>query len=109
MKKKKVSTKELIGYIIAGIIALFGLSLMITHTVGAYLPVLNSENAVVIAENNLMTALKIGLDFLGWGLIFLAIGVIIALIILLTVAKKVDLDVEKNQRRAQRLGQIREN
>lgn len=109
MKKKKVSTKELVGYIIAGVIALFGLSLMITHTVGVYLPVLNSENAIVIAENSVMTALKIGLDFLGWGIIFLAIGVIVALIILLTVAKKVDLDVEKNQRRAQRLGQIREN
>ena len=108
MKKKSISTKELIGYIIAGIIALFGLALMITHTVGVYLPVLNRENAIVIAENNLIASLKIGLDFLGWGLIFLAIGVIVALIILLTVAKKVDLDVEKNQRRAQRLGQIRE-
>ena len=106
MNKKKVSTKELVGYIIAGVIALFGLSLLITHTVGVYLPVRNSENAVIIAENNLMTSLKIGLDFLGWGLIFLAIGVIVALIILLTVAKKIDLEVEKNQRRAQRLGRM---
>lgn len=102
--KKKISTKELVGYIIAGVIALFGLSLVITHTVGAYLPVLNSDNAIIIAENKLISSLSIKLDFLGWGLIFMAIGVIIALIILLSVAKKVDLDVEKAQRRAQRLG-----
>lgn len=102
--KKKVSTKELVGYIIAGVIALFGLSLLITHTVGVYLPVLNSDNAVVTAENNLISSLGINLDFLGWGLIFMLVGVVVALIILLSVAKKVDLDVEKAQRRAQRLG-----
>ncbi len=104
MKKKKVSTKELVGYIISGVIALFGLSLMITHTVGVYLPVLHSENKIVIAENSLMNSLKLGVDFLGWGVIFLALGVAIALIILLNVAKKVDVEVEKAQRRAQRLG-----
>ncbi|MCH5172334.1 MAG: hypothetical protein J1F31_05865 [Erysipelotrichales bacterium] len=109
MEKKKISTKELVGYIIAGLIALFGLSLMITHTVGVYLPGRNSANAVIIAENKLMNSLKIGIDFLGWGTIFLAIGVVVALIILLTVAKKVDLDYEKKQRRAQRLGKTREN
>ena len=48
--------------------------------------------------------LKINLDFLGWGIIFMVIGVFIALMILLSVAKKVDYDVEKAQRRAQRLG-----
>lgn len=104
MKKKKVSTKELVGYIISGVIALFGVALMITHTVGVYLPVLNSNNAVVIAENAVKNALKINLDFLGWGIIFMVIGVFIALMILLSVAKKVDYDVEKAQRRAQRLG-----
>ncbi len=104
MKKKKVSTKELVGYIISGVIALFGVALMITHTVGVYLPVLNSNNAVVIAENAVINALKINLDFLGWGIIFMVIGVFIALMILLNVAKKVDYDVEKAQRRAQRLG-----
>lgn len=102
--KKKVSTKELVGYIISGVIALFGVALMITHTVGVYLPVLNSNNAVVIAENAVINALKINLDFLGWGIIFMVIGVFIALMILLNVAKKVDYDVEKAQRRAQRLG-----
>ncbi len=104
MKKKKVSTKELVGYIISGVIALFGVALMITHTVGVYLPVLNSNNAVVIAENAVINALKINLDFLGWGIIFMVIGVFISLMILLNVAKKVDYDVEKAQRRAQRLG-----
>ena len=104
MKKKKVSTKELVGYIISGVIVLFGVALMITHTVGVYLPVLNSNNAVVIAENAVINALKINLDFLGWGIIFMVIGVFIALMILLNVAKKVDYDVEKAQRRAQRLG-----
>ncbi len=107
MKNKKISPKELIGYIIAGLFALFGLSLMITHTVGVYMPGLNIENAIAVAEANLVTKLNIGLDFLGWGIVFLSIGVIIALIVLLTVAKKVDLEVEKNQRRAQRLGQLR--
>ena len=104
MKKKKDSTKELVGYIISGVIALFGVALMISHTVGVYLPVLNSNNAVVIAENAVKNALKIKLDFLGWGIIFMVIGVFIALMILLSVAKKVDYDVEKAQRRAQRLG-----
>lgn len=103
-KKKKISTKELVGYIIAGVIAAFGLALMITHTVGYYLPMLNSENPIVTAENNLITSLKINMDFLEWGIVFMALGVIIALIILLSVAKKVDLEVEKRQRRAQRLG-----
>ena len=104
MKKKKVSTKELVGYIISGVIALFGVSLMVTHTVGVYLPGLHSNNSIIKAESAVISALKINLDFLGWGIIFMVIGVFIALMILLTVAKKVDYDVEKAQRRAQRLG-----
>lgn len=104
MKNRKVSKKELVGYIISGVIALFGLALIITHTVGVYLPVLRNENVIIIAENNLMNSLKMGLSFLGWGVIFMFIGVLVALIILLSVAKKVDIDVERAQRRAQRLG-----
>ena len=75
MKKKKVSTKELVGYIISGVIALFGVALMITHTVGVYLPVLNSNNAVVIAENAVINALKINLDFLGWGIMCMSYSI----------------------------------
>lgn len=104
MKKRKVSIKELVGYIISGVIALFGLALMITHTVGAYSHGLNRENAVIIAEKKLALSLNINLDFLGWGIIFLVLGAFIALMILLSVAKKVDVEVEKEQRRKQRLG-----
>ena len=46
------------------------------------------------------------LDFFGWGMIILAIGVVAAVIVLLLFSNKVDRDYEKNVRRAQRLAQM---
>ena len=93
MKKKNVG--EIIGYIIAGIFTVGGLGLFITSIVGYYLP---EGNAI---ENDTLW----GLGFRGWGYVLLAIGLVIGLIVLLTYAKKADVDAERASKRAARLGE----
>lgn len=102
--KKKIKIREIVGYSIGGLIGAFGLGVMITGLVGTYLG-LSSKNPVRIAENDVIAWSKINLDFRAWGAIFILFGAIIAMFILLKHAKTHDLEVEKNARRAQRLGQ----
>lgn len=101
---KFVSAGEWTGYIVGGVIALWGLALMITNLVGKFLPGLYRDNAVKNAESAVMTWSKIPLDFLGWGTIFFVIGMLVVFIILMVRAKKYDVEAEKAARRAARMG-----
>lgn len=93
---KKISTKEFIWYAACGLVAAFGLICMIFGIIGYYLPATN--NFIRDFEKNLKV-----LDLRTWGIIFMAIGVIVALIVLLFNAKKADREIEKKTRREQRL------
>lgn len=102
--KDKFSTKELVGYIISGIIVMFGLVLVVLGIVERNMDVVPSKNFLYQADQNVQSALGIKLSFWEWGLIFMALGVIIAVIILCVCAKKADREVDRKLRRQARAG-----
>ncbi|HAV19413.1 MAG TPA: hypothetical protein DCX17_00115 [Firmicutes bacterium] len=104
MKKMKISGKELTWYIIASFFALSGIVLATLSVIGDYLAIPTSDNWIITAQTAVSDFLKIPLDWLAWGMIFLAIGLIIGVISLLYFAKKDIAEKEKAMRRAQRLG-----
>ena len=99
MKKevRKISGKELTWYIIAGVVALLGLTSLIFGIVGHHLSVSLDNNFIKQAEKVIV------LDFRTWGVIALAGAMVIALITLLVFAKISDRDIEKTIRRQQRI------
>lgn len=102
--KKKISTKELIWYIISAIIGVCGLGLLVTGIVGTYLPGLESENVISKAESSFASWLKVDISFKALGIILIAVAAIVAMIVLVYYAKKYDVEQERAQKRAQRLG-----
>lgn len=102
MKKAKVSRKEIVGYAISGVIALFGIVLIILGIVERHMDVVPSKNYLLNAEQKVMVALGAKIGFRNWGLIFLALGVIIAMIILCVAAKTADRENDRQLRRQQR-------
>ena len=100
--KDKFSKKELVGYIISGIIAMFGLVLVVLGIIERNMDVISSKNFLMQADQSVQTALNIKLSFWEWGLIFMALGVIIAVIILCVFAKKADREVDRKLRRQAR-------
>ena len=102
--KDKFGTKELVGYAISGVIAMFGLVLVVLGIVERNMNVVPSKNFLMQSDLKVQNALKINLSFWEWGLIFMALGVIIAVIILCIFAKKADREVDRKLRRQQRAG-----
>ena len=100
--KDKFSTKELVGYIISGVIATFGLVLVVLGIVERNMDVTQAKNFLYQADQKVQLALSVKLSFWEWGLIFMALGVIIAVIILCIFAKKADREVDRKLRRQQR-------
>ena len=100
MKKtnRKVSVFEIVWYTLTGLLAVWGLTYIVLGVVAR-----NSRADSAIAKASSGYAKAMGLDFYGWGLILLAIGVVLMVIVLLANAKKADREVEKQQRRAARL------
>lgn len=92
---KKISTKEFIWYAACGLVIVFGIICMVFGIIGYHMPV--SNNFIKDFEA------KIPLDLRIWGIIFMAVGVVVAVIALVVNAKKADREVEKKNRRAQRL------
>lgn len=105
-KEEKIDTitkKELAWYGISGIIIAFGLVLIILNLVGTYTNSNSSTNPIKVAESNFISSIGVHISFLGWGLIFLALGVIILISTLAYNAKKSDKVIEQQIRRQQRL------
>lgn len=102
MKKAIVSRKEIVGYAISGVIALFGIVLIILGIVERHMDVVPSKNYLLNAEQKVMVALGVKIGFRNWGLIFLALGVVIAMIILCVAAKTADRENDRQLRRQQR-------
>lgn len=97
-KKMKISVGELIGYIISGILALGGLTLAVLGIVARNLSDVN--NALRQADDKLIDTIKFGFQPLGAMILFL--GAVLAVIILVVVGKRVDVEDERQARRAQR-------
>jgi len=100
--KDKFSKKEIVGYCISGIVAIFGLVLVVLGIVERNMDVTSSKNYLYQADQKVQTALSIKLSFWEWGLIFMAVGVIVAVIILCVFAKKADREVDRKLRRQAR-------
>jgi hypothetical protein len=94
---KKVTTKEFLWYLGAGLLAFLGLVAIVFGIVGYHMTGPTGSNFVVAFEDKI----KIELRYIG--LIFIAAGVVLAVVALLFNAKKADREVEKKIRREQRL------
>ena len=103
-KARKLKPVELVIYIISGLFILWGLTYIVLGLVAQNLPITSEDNQFIAANNGF--AKTFGLDWLGWGLIILAIAAVGAVIVLLSLAGKSDREYEKNTRRAQRLAQL---
>lgn len=102
--KKKLAKGELAFYVIASVITGLGVTLAAFGIVGDLLDVTTAHNWILTAENAVIKWSKIAFDWQIWGTIFIAVGVLVAVIDLLYYAKKDDFENEKALRRAQRLG-----
>ena len=85
---------------------IWGLTYIVLGLVAENLPVSSEDKGLVKANGDF--ASTFGLDFLGWGLIILAIAAVAAVVVLLLYSNKVDTDYEKTVRRARRLAQLEE-
>ncbi len=102
-KTKKLSIKEIVWYIIAGIFGLAGLVFLVVGIVGEHLPVLSSENGILLSEAAWLTSWS-PLGYRYWGIILVLAASLLAVICLTLFAREGDRDVERALRRAQRLG-----
>ena len=94
---KKVTTKEFIWYAAAGILAFIGVVAIVFGIIGYHMSASAAYNFVQSFEEKI----KIELRFVG--LIFIAAGLVLAVIALLFNAKKADREIEKKIRREQRI------
>ena len=101
-KNRRISWKEWTFYAIAIVIALFGLSLMITGIVGDNLGVSLENNPIKAAEKDFI-ATGFAMNFRNLGLVIIALGALVAIITLMVNAKKSDREHEKQLRRQERL------
>lgn len=101
-KKLTLTKKEIVFYAIAAFLATVGLVFLVFGIVGTYLPVLASDNWILVSENAWLTNWS-HMGYRYWGLILIGVGAIIAIICLTYFAKAGDRDEERALRRAQRL------
>ncbi|MCR5078801.1 MAG: hypothetical protein K6B65_02615 [Bacilli bacterium] len=101
-KVRKLSSKELAWYIVAGILTFVGLIFVVFAVVGDFLPVLASENWVYVSEAAWLTNWS-PMGYRYWGLTLVGVGVVIAAAALNFFAREGDKDEERALRRAQRL------
>lgn len=97
-KKRILSAGELVGYILSGLIALAGVTLSVLGMIGANLA--NLENPLRQASESFQEVMKLG--FQPFGALVFVFGVIIAVIVLVTVGRRVDVEEERKARRMQR-------
>lgn len=105
-KKLPLHPFELVWYGLTGLVGIWGLTYIVLGLVAENLPVSSEDKGLVKANGDFASIF--GLDFLGWGLIILAIAAVAAVVVLLLYSNKVDRDYEKTVRRAQRLAQLEE-
>ena len=94
---KKVTNKEFIWYAVCGLIIFLGLVAVVFGIIGYHMASPSGHNFIEAFE----TKIKFELRYLG--LILIAAGVAILIVVLLFNAKKADREVEKKIRREQRI------
>lgn len=107
MKKKsqlKISIFELVAYIVAIGVALWGLTYITLGLFARFLPV---GNDLALADATIEKLF--GLGYFYWGAIILSIAAVTLSLVLVIYAKKNDRQAEKETRRAARLAQIKDN
>lgn len=107
--KTKVTVKEFTWYVIAGILAFIGVTLIIFDIIGDNMGGSSADNWIINAQQAVIEWSKINMDWRGWGLIFFLLGALVAIITLSVFAKGADRLVEKEQRRQARLASIKES
>ena len=103
-KKLPLHPFELVWYALCALVGIWGLTYIVLGLVAENLPITSEDKGLVKVSADF--AKTFGLDFLGWGLIILAIAGVAAVVVLLLFSHTVDRDYEKNVRRAQRLAQL---
>ena len=106
-KKLALHPFEVVWYTLCTAVMVWGLTYIVLGIIAHALPT-QAENKGLVKVNFDQFAKTFGLDFLGWGLIILAIGAVAIVVVLIAFSSKVDRDFEKNVRRAQRLAQLEE-
>lgn len=106
-KKLALHPFEVVWYTLCTAVMVWGLTYIVLGIIAHALPT-KAENEGLVKVNFEEFAKTFGLDFLGWGLIILAIGAVAIVVVLIAFSSKVDRDFEKNVRRAQRLAQLEE-
>ena len=103
-KKNGSFIVELVAYIIAGLIGLWGLVYLVLGLIAENIDVLSSKNELLKASNTIKKLF--GMGFVGWGLTLMAIGAVIAIIFLAVNAKKSDREFDREARRAARRSRL---
>ena len=106
-KPLKLSPKEFIWYILAFAFVIAGLTQIVLGLILEFVNVKVSDFPLYNGNEALMGWSKLG--FLHWGLIWLAAGVVLGVIILCVFASSADREVEKTSRRAARLAKVHEH
>ncbi len=103
-KKFKLSPKEYVWYILSLIMVTGGLVQIILGLIVEFANVKVSDFPLYNGNQDLIGWSKLG--FLNWGLIWLAVGVVLAVLVLCIFATTNDRNMEKQSRRAARLNKI---
>lgn len=104
---KKLSTKEIVWYSIAAFFGLAGLVFLVVGIVGEHLPMLASENGILISEKVWLTSWS-PLGYRYWGIVLVGAAALLSVVCLTLFAREGDRDTERALRRAQRLGIAKE-
>ena len=100
--KLKISKVELGFYVVCGALGLAGLIFVIFGIIGNYLPVPLHQNFILVSEDVWLNPWsKLGYRY--WGLIDIAVAVVVTTLVGTFFARAGDRDSERAQRRAQRL------
>lgn len=100
-KKLKLSVQEIIFYSISVILALWGIVEIILGLIVEFANVRIDEFPLYQAEQAYISLF--GMSFTNWGLVLLAIGLVVGVIVLCIYATRHDREVEKTVRREARL------
>jgi heme exporter protein D len=100
---KKLAIVELVFIILGSIIGLGGLTMLGFGIASASLQVLPADNDILKAEQEWITKTTLNWDFRVWGILIVALGVLILVITLTLGAKKIEREQDRKKRRAQRM------
>lgn len=97
-KTRRISPVEILIYVFSSLVALLGLTMAVLGVIGRNLG--KATNPLRISENGFQKVVR--LNFQQFGGILIVLAAIIAVITLVVIGKRVDIEQEKQERRRQR-------